>query len=140
MRPLPQIPPGPRPWMEFAREMLEAVRARTPLATERCEVDERADGCGIIPTRYPSERLSVTQVTIDLTGITIAANGYYTATASLPGVPDHTPFEVDTGPQPNAIALTQQSLASESAALLFYNLSGSIETFNSTPITVRVVR
>ena len=46
---LPEVPPGPVAWKDFMELILEAVQARTPIATENCDVNETMDGFEIIP-------------------------------------------------------------------------------------------
>ena len=46
---LPEVPPGPVAWKEFMELILEAVEARTPIATETCDVNETMSGFEIIP-------------------------------------------------------------------------------------------
>jgi len=46
---LPEVPYGPVAWKDFMELILEAVQARTPIATENCDVNETMDGFEIIP-------------------------------------------------------------------------------------------
>lgn len=51
---LPEVPPGPVAWKEFMQLILEAVEARTPIATENCDVNETNNGFEIIPLADPA--------------------------------------------------------------------------------------
>ena len=46
---LPETPPGPAAWQDFMDLILEAIEARTPIATENCDVNETPTGFEIIP-------------------------------------------------------------------------------------------
>ena len=46
---LPEVPPGPVAWKDFMDLILEAIEARTPIATENCDINETTTGFEIIP-------------------------------------------------------------------------------------------
>lgn len=54
MKALPDIPPGPEPWKRFSAGVLEALRARTPLRSPTCEIDENVDGFMPLPRLPPA--------------------------------------------------------------------------------------
>jgi hypothetical protein len=51
---LPEVPPGPAAWKEFMELVVEAIAARTPIATETCDVNETTTGFEIIPLIDPA--------------------------------------------------------------------------------------
>jgi hypothetical protein len=51
---LPEVPPGPVAWKDFMELVVEAIEARTPIATETCDVNETTTGFEIIPLIDPA--------------------------------------------------------------------------------------
>ena len=99
MNALPEIPPGPAAWKLFAAGVLAALRARTPLRSPTCEIDEKADGFMARPRLPPVAPTTAPTFTHTLDGTeTLLAwgAGYLTIEIEDTGLPDGTPVSVNT--------------------------------------------
>lgn len=96
MNALPEIPPGPGAWKRFAEGLLAALRARTPLRSPTCEIDEKPDGFMPLP-RIPTARQLISPLFATTWSVTVGPQSYAVLTIPAPGVADHTPLALDTG-------------------------------------------
>jgi hypothetical protein len=140
MNALPDIPPGPVAWKQFAAGVLAALRARTPLRSPSCEIDEKADGFMPLP-RAPINRQLISPLFSTTWSVSVGPQNYAVLSLPTPGVADHTPLAIDHGSgHATQLIFTQQFVASEIATIRVYNPSTSTSYALNGLVSVRAIR
>ena len=113
MKALPDIPSGPESWKRFSAGVLEALRARTPLRSPTCEIDENVDGFMPLPRLPPTvavgaaadllplEPFAASEEGTPKIGVTIGTfgtNAEYSVGAAVPLI-DTTRIDADPAPR-----------------------------------------
>ena len=139
MKALPDIPSGPESWKRFSAGVLEALRARTPLRSSTCEIDENVDGFMPLP-RLPSNQI-ISPIFATTWSVTVGPQSYEVLLLPTPGVADHTPIAIDHGSGHDShLIFSQQYVENEIVTIRVYNPSIYSSYGVNGKISVRLIR